>query len=98
MPSLLAVLTPSLPSHLNTSLTWDEENLARTEAEKDSQMCVPVVVLYRLTLLPSLTLLPVSPPCLASCRKITEPKTPYVQYDALTDMVLSGASLPFAAL
>lgn len=26
-------------------------------------------------------------------RKITEPKTPYVQYDALNDMVLSGPSL-----
>lgn len=40
VPSLLSILTPSLPSHLNVSLTWDEENLARTEAEKDSQMCV----------------------------------------------------------
>ncbi|KAF7792838.1 hypothetical protein EIP86_003939 [Pleurotus ostreatoroseus] len=38
-------------------LQWDEENLALTEAQKDSQM------------------------------KITEPKTPYVRYDAETDTV-----------
>ncbi|CAL1700374.1 unnamed protein product [Somion occarium] len=37
------------------SLQWDEENLALTEAQKDSQM------------------------------KITEPKTPYVRYNAETD-------------
>lgn len=38
-------------------LQWDEENLALTEAQKDSQM------------------------------KITEPKTPYVRYDAETDTI-----------
>ncbi|CED85576.1 Protein phosphatase inhibitor 2 (IPP-2) [Phaffia rhodozyma] len=42
-----------------THLKWDEENLAMTEAAKDSQM------------------------------KITEPKTPYVRYDAENDLVLS---------
>lgn len=42
------------------SLQWDEENLALTEAQKDSQM------------------------------KITEPKTPYVRYDAETDTVEGG--------
>ncbi|KAI0920989.1 hypothetical protein AcW2_006102 [Taiwanofungus camphoratus] len=40
-------------------LQWDEENLALTEAQKDSQM------------------------------KITEPKTPYVRYNAETDTVES---------
>lgn len=45
------------------SLQWDEENLALTEAQKDSQM------------------------------KITEPKTPYVRYNAETDTVDGGASL-----
>ncbi|KAI0043152.1 hypothetical protein FA95DRAFT_1546767 [Auriscalpium vulgare] len=40
-----------------SSLQWDEENLALTEAQKDSQM------------------------------KITEPKTPYVRYNAETDEV-----------
>ncbi|KAI0701186.1 hypothetical protein BC835DRAFT_267169 [Cytidiella melzeri] len=51
-------------------LQWDEDNLALTEAQKDSQM------------------------------KITEPKTPYVRYDAETDtidgeipqLVLGGAT------
>lgn len=43
------------------SLQWDEENLALTEAQKDSQM------------------------------KITEPKTPYVRYDAETDTIDGGA-------
>ena len=48
------------------SLQWDEENLAITEAQKDSQM------------------------------KITEPKTPYVRYNALTDEVenLAGTQQP----
>ena len=45
-----------------SSLQWDEENLALTEAQKDSQM------------------------------KITEPKTPYVRYNAETDTVESGES------
>lgn len=45
------------------SLQWDEENLALTEAQKDSQM------------------------------KITEPKTPYVRYDAETDTFEGGSSL-----
>ena len=44
------------------SLQWDEENLALTEAQKDSQM------------------------------KITEPKTPYVRYNAETDTIEGGAS------
>ena len=44
----------------NSSLQWDEENLAITEAQKDSHM------------------------------KITEPKTPYVRYNAETDTVESG--------
>jgi len=43
------------PSSNNQHLQWDEENLALTEAQKDSQM------------------------------KITEPKTPYVRYNAETD-------------
>ncbi|EPS98808.1 hypothetical protein FOMPIDRAFT_1148433 [Fomitopsis schrenkii] len=47
---------PHAPQH---SLQWDEENLALTEAQKDSQM------------------------------KITEPKTPYVRYNAETDTVES---------
>lgn len=42
------------------SLQWDEENLALTEAQKDSQM------------------------------KITEPKTPYVRYNAETDTFEGG--------
>ncbi|KAL1940020.1 hypothetical protein VTO73DRAFT_9355 [Trametes versicolor] len=45
------------PGGIQHSLQWDEENLALTEAQKDSQM------------------------------KITEPKTPYVRYNAETDTV-----------
>ncbi|KZT05625.1 uncharacterized protein LAESUDRAFT_726916 [Laetiporus sulphureus 93-53] len=48
-----------LPTHTGQHLQWDEDNLALTEAQKDSQM------------------------------KITEPKTPYVRYNALTDTVES---------
>lgn len=48
------------------SLQWDEENLALTEAQKDSQM------------------------------KITEPKTPYVRYNAETDTIEGGTSLSHA--
>ncbi|PSR93811.1 hypothetical protein PHLCEN_2v4706 [Hermanssonia centrifuga] len=49
---------PPTPGHAQQShLQWDEENLALTEAQKDSQM------------------------------KITEPKTPYVRYDAETDTI-----------
>ncbi|KAI0722318.1 hypothetical protein C8T65DRAFT_628944 [Cerioporus squamosus] len=47
------------PGGTQHSLQWDEENLALTEAQKDSQM------------------------------KITEPKTPYVRYNAETDTVES---------
>ncbi|KAH9938019.1 uncharacterized protein B0H18DRAFT_965121 [Fomitopsis serialis] len=46
-------------NHTPQHLQWDEENLALTEAQKDSQM------------------------------KITEPKTPYVRYNAETDTVES---------
>ncbi len=42
---------------MSFSLTWDEENLALTEVQKDSLM------------------------------KITEPKTPYVRYNAELDTV-----------
>jgi len=48
---------PTYPTSQQHSLQWDEENLALTEAQKDSQM------------------------------KITEPKTPYVRYNAETDTV-----------
>lgn len=47
-------------SHCNSSLQWDEENLALTEIQKDSLM------------------------------KITEPKTPFVRYNAETDEVEGG--------
>ena len=50
-------------AYLQRSLQWDEENLALTEAQKDSQM------------------------------KITEPKTPYVRYNAETDTVEGGVSV-----
>lgn len=50
----------------NSSLSWDEENLALTEIQKDSLM------------------------------KITEPKTPYVRYNAETDTVEGGAYPPFS--
>ncbi|KAI0797015.1 hypothetical protein C8Q75DRAFT_802672 [Abortiporus biennis] len=46
---------PTSPGGTGQHLQWDEENLALTEAQKDSQM------------------------------KITEPKTPYVRYNAETD-------------
>jgi len=46
----------------NLSLTWDEENLALTEIQKDSLM------------------------------KITEPKTPFVRYNPITDEVEGGQS------
>jgi protein phosphatase inhibitor 2 len=48
---------------VNSSLQWDEENLALTEVQKDSLM------------------------------KITEPKTPYVRYNAETDTVESGKQI-----
>jgi len=48
--------------HSNLSLTWDEENLALTEIQKDSLM------------------------------KITEPKTPFVRYNPITDEVEGGQS------
>jgi len=54
------------PNNPSTRLTWDEENLALTEIQKDSLM------------------------------KITEPKTPYVRYNPLTDEVegdIPGLSL-----
>ncbi|KZT71495.1 hypothetical protein DAEQUDRAFT_724010 [Daedalea quercina L-15889] len=55
------ILKNAPPQHPTSqhSLQWDEENLALTEAQKDSQM------------------------------KITEPKTPYVRYNAETDTVES---------
>ncbi|CCM00428.1 uncharacterized protein FIBRA_02460 [Fibroporia radiculosa] len=50
------ILKNAPPAHPTSQhLQWDEENLALTEAQKDSQM------------------------------KITEPKTPYVRYNAETD-------------
>ncbi|KAI0371565.1 hypothetical protein BV20DRAFT_978909 [Pilatotrama ljubarskyi] len=51
------VTTPGGTQQPQHSLQWDEENLALTEAQKDSHM------------------------------KITEPKTPYVRYNAETDTV-----------
>jgi hypothetical protein len=51
--------TPAIPLP-RSSLQWDEENLALTELQKDSQM------------------------------KITEPKTPYVRYNAELDEVEGG--------
>ncbi|CAE6523534.1 unnamed protein product [Rhizoctonia solani] len=52
------------PGLSNTRLTWDEENLALTEVQKDSLM------------------------------KITEPKTPYVRYNAETDEVEGFSNIP----
>ena len=59
-PLRCAELGPSITENCS-SLQWDEENLALTEAQKDSHM------------------------------KITEPKTPYVRYNAETDTVEGGA-------
>jgi len=56
-----AAQTPATPQ---TRLTWDEENLALTEIQKDSLM------------------------------KITEPKTPYVRYNAETDTVEGMSEIP----
>ncbi|KDQ08280.1 hypothetical protein BOTBODRAFT_38114 [Botryobasidium botryosum FD-172 SS1] len=56
-----AAQTPAAPQ---TRLTWDEENLALTEIQKDSLM------------------------------KITEPKTPYVRYNAETDTVEGMGEIP----
>lgn len=56
-----AAQTPATPQ---TRLTWDEENLALTEIQKDSLM------------------------------KITEPKTPYVRYNAETDTVEGMGEIP----
>ncbi|KAH7102956.1 hypothetical protein BKA62DRAFT_698135 [Auriculariales sp. MPI-PUGE-AT-0066] len=53
--------TPSEPPQ---HLTWDEENIALTEIQKDSLM------------------------------KITEPKTPYVRYNALTDEIENLGDIP----
>ena len=59
----LVLCSRSLIAYERSSLQWDEENLALTEAQKDSHM------------------------------KITEPKTPYVRYNAETDTVESGMRL-----
>ena len=48
------------PFDLNSSLQWDEANIALTEIQKDSLM------------------------------KITEPKTPFVRYNAETDEIEGG--------
>jgi len=58
---------PPLATHNSTSsnhLTWDEQNIADTEIDKDSLM------------------------------KITEPKTPFVRYDAATDTVENMGDIP----
>jgi len=52
------------PNEAPSHLTWDEENIALTEIQKDSLM------------------------------KITEPKTPYVRYNALTDEVENLSEIP----
>lgn len=52
------------PAATGAHLTWDEENIALTEIQKDSLM------------------------------KITEPKTPYVRYNALTDEVENLGDIP----
>ena len=62
LPLIDAYRVPACVLILPSSLQWDEENLALTEAQKDSHM------------------------------KITEPKTPYVRYNAETDTVESGTS------
>ncbi|KAG9094219.1 hypothetical protein FRC06_011027 [Ceratobasidium sp. 370] len=65
-PKPKGILKNALPSPglSNTRLTWDEENLALTEVQKDSLM------------------------------KITEPKTPYVRYNAETDEVEGFSNVP----
>lgn len=65
-PKPKGILKNALPSPgINTTrLTWDEENLALTEVQKDSLM------------------------------KITEPKTPYVRYNAETDEVEGFSYIP----
>ncbi|KAG8783678.1 hypothetical protein FRC12_019466 [Ceratobasidium sp. 428] len=65
-PKPKGILKNALPSPglNNTRLTWDEENLALTEVQKDSLM------------------------------KITEPKTPYVRYNAETDEVEGFSNIP----
>ncbi|CAE6431094.1 unnamed protein product [Rhizoctonia solani] len=65
-PKPKGILKNAIPSPgLNNSrLTWDEENLALTEIQKDSLM------------------------------KITEPKTPYVRYNAETDEVEGFSNIP----
>ena len=65
LPLIDAHRVPACVLILPSSLQWDEENLALTEAQKDSHM------------------------------KITEPKTPYVRYNAELDLVESGAYLVF---
>lgn len=65
-PKPKGILKNALPSPglNNARLTWDEENLALTEIQKDSLM------------------------------KITEPKTPYVRYNAETDEVEGFSNIP----
>ncbi|CCO26418.1 hypothetical protein BN14_00441 [Rhizoctonia solani AG-1 IB] len=65
-PKPKGILKNAIPSPglNNTRLTWDEENLALTEVQKDSLM------------------------------KITEPKTPYVRYNAETDEVEGFSNIP----
>jgi protein phosphatase inhibitor 2 len=61
---------------ISSGLTWDEANIALTEIQKDSLM---LVLAFRLM-----------PKRADEVRKIDEPKTPYVRYDAENDLVLGG--------
>ena len=60
---------------MKSGLTWDEANIALTEIQKDSLMSVQLTrCRYKAD----------------ENRKIDEPKTPYVRYDAENDLVLGG--------
>ncbi|KAH9472475.1 hypothetical protein Pst134EA_003085 [Puccinia striiformis f. sp. tritici] len=61
---LVKSVTHITTTHENSSLTWDEPNLALNDLNRDSTM------------------------------KITEPKTPFVRYNAETDEVMNLESIP----
>ncbi len=72
------------------SLTWDEGNLALTEIQKDSLMCVSDWAIARVGRQPQI--LTRNPP---PCRKIDEPKTPFVSSGQLGE---TGGALPVAKI
>lgn len=75
-PSVSLLHPPeAILSLMHSGLHWDEQNLNYNEDHKDAKVRPHALM---------------PPECAPSCSqmKITEPKTPYVRYDAETDTVM----------